>query len=162
LLWQRGLPLRIVLAGPEMPNFRAYWGHFARDSGAKNEHRVVRLGILDENQKRDFFAGIDIFALPSPSDSFGVVLLEACGNGLPNVAYRAGGPADLIRHERDGLLVSCGDVAKLADALELLLNDATLRHELGANGRERCMRELGWEDKLNLVRETMLKSVSVS
>ena len=43
----------------------------------------MRLGVLSERQKRDFFAGIDVFALPSRSDSFGLVLLEAWANGVP-------------------------------------------------------------------------------
>ena len=56
-----------------------------------------RLGPLTDAEKRDFFAGIDLFALPSRSDSFGLVLLEAWANGVANVAYRAGGVADVIQ-----------------------------------------------------------------
>src|SRR5262249_22478578 len=110
VLLERGLPFRIILAGPEMPNFRAFWDSASKDITS----RTVRLGVVDESQNRDFFAGIDMFALPSRSDSFGLVLLEAWANGLPNIAYRAGGPADLLRHDEDGLLVTCGDIEQLA------------------------------------------------
>lgn len=157
-LWQRGLPFRIVFAGPEMPNFRAFWD---RASGETTE-RTMRLGVLDEMQKRDFFASIDVFALPSRSDSFGLVLLEAWANALPNLAYRAGGPADLIRNDEDGLLVPCGDIEKLADAMERLIKDGSLRFKLGASGKDRCQREFRWDDKLKLVRETMHQRVHVS
>ena len=75
---------------------------------------MVRLGLLTDAQKRDFFAGLDVFALPSRSDSFGLVLPEAWANGAPVVGYRAGGVAWVIRHEQDGLLVKCGDVEGLA------------------------------------------------
>ena len=68
-----------------MPNFRRFWGGYGQAG------RVRRLGVLDEKQKRDFFAGIDMFALPSRSDSFGIVFLEAWANGVPNIGYRAGG-----------------------------------------------------------------------
>ncbi|MBI3406873.1 MAG: glycosyltransferase family 4 protein [Planctomycetes bacterium] len=156
MLWQRGLRFRIVLAGPEMPNFRAFWD---RASG-EIKRRTVRLGVLDEAQKRDVFAGIDVFALPSRSDSFGLVLLEAWANGLPNIAFRAGGPADLIQHEEDGLLVPCGDIEKLAGAMERLVKDGSLRHKLGASGKDRCQREFRWEDKLNLVRQTLRLAAS--
>ena len=54
-----------------------------------------------------------IFALPSRSDSFGLVLLEAWANAVPCVVYRAGGPADLVRHGVDGLQAPCGDVESL-------------------------------------------------
>src|SRR5262249_21353723 len=122
--WQRGEQFHLVLAGPEMPNFRRFWRHHGSAA------RVRRLGVLNDKQKKEVFAGVDVFALPSRSDSFGLVLLEAWANGLPNVAYRAGGVAEVIRHEKDGLLVRCGDVAGLADALTRLINDGELRRKL--------------------------------
>ncbi len=144
--WQRGGRFHLMLAGPEMPNFRRFW------IGYGQADRVRRLGVLDEKQKRDFFAGIDAFALPSRSDSFGIVLLEAWANGAPNIGYRAGGVAWVIRHELDGLLVKCGDVDGLASALLRLSGDGELRRRLGEAGRERTKKEFGWEDKLRLVR----------
>jgi glycosyltransferase involved in cell wall biosynthesis len=152
LLWQRGVPARIVLAGPEMPNFRAFFKNFTSDLAAGSSPPVLRLGVLDDSQKRDFFAGLDVFALPSRSDSFGLVLLEAWANGLPNIAYRAGGIADVIRHEGDGLLAPCGKIEALADGLTRLIRDADLRRRLGDAGRQRLPREFHWHDKLALVR----------
>jgi glycosyltransferase involved in cell wall biosynthesis len=146
-LWQDGKCFHLVLAGPEMPNFQRFWAHYG--PGA----RVRRLGILGEKQKCDFFAGLDVFALPSRSDSFGLVLLEAWANGVPNIAYRAGGVAEVIRHQTDGILVPCGDVAALIGALGQLVVDAGLRSRLGHAGQERTRREFGWEDKLRLVRD---------
>src|SRR5438552_3376876 len=123
--WQAGRQFHLVLAGPEMPNFQRFWRQY--DSA----HRVRRLGTLSETQKRDFFAGIDVFALPSRSDSFGLVLLEAWANGVANVAYRAGGVGDVIRDGQDGLLVRCGDVGELAQALERLVTNAEERRRMG-------------------------------
>jgi glycosyltransferase involved in cell wall biosynthesis len=146
--WERDARFRVILAGPEMPNFLRFWPTY-RHAG-----RVSRLGALDARQKRDFFAGIDVFALPSRSDSFGIVLPEAWANGVPNVAYRAGGIAWLIRHEEDGLLVRCGDVEGLGAALARLAGDAGLRRALGEAGRLRTREEFDWEEKLRLVRDT--------
>jgi glycosyltransferase involved in cell wall biosynthesis len=144
--WARGCRFRLVLAGPEMANFRTYWNCY------RSKEHVRRLGPLTEEQKRDFYAGLDVFALPSRSDSFGLVLLEAWANGMPNVGYRAGGIAGVIRHEEDGLLVRCGEVNALAEALARLAADAALRRRLGAAGQERARREFRWADKLALVR----------
>lgn len=136
----------VVLAGAEMPNFRAFWSSF-RPAG-----NVVRLGVLDDEQKRDFFAGIDVFALPSRSDSFGLVLPEAWANGVPCVGYRAGGVAWVIRDGIDGLLVKCGDIDALAAALLRLAGDVEMRRSMGEAGRTR-MPEFDWGNKLALVRE---------
>jgi glycosyltransferase involved in cell wall biosynthesis len=136
----------VVLAGTEMPNFQRFWrGYVARD-------RVIRLGALSEFAKRDFFAGIDIFALPSRSDSFGLVILEAWANALPAVAYRAGGIADVIHHGDDGLLAHCGDVDGLADELDRLVIDDARRRRLGQAGKQR-LPDFDWTPKLRLVRE---------
>jgi glycosyltransferase involved in cell wall biosynthesis len=148
--WSAGRRFHLVLAGPEMTNFKTFWKTY------RSTDRVRRLGVLDEDQKRDFFAGIDVFALPSRSDSFGLVLLEAWANGVPNVGYRAGGIAGVIRHEEDGLLVKCGDVNGLATALTRFIDDESLRRRLGEAGRERTRNEFRWEDKLALVRRTCL------
>jgi glycosyltransferase involved in cell wall biosynthesis len=143
--WDKGGRFHLLLAGPEMPNFLSFW------RGYSCSGRVRRLGVLDERQKLDFFAALDAFALPSRVDSFGVVLLEAWANGCANVAYRAGGPACLIQHERDGLLVRCGDVSGLAESLLRLASDAALRQRLGQTGRDRLNREFRWADKLAMV-----------
>jgi glycosyltransferase involved in cell wall biosynthesis len=148
--WAAGRRFRVVLAGPEMPNFRAFWDRFP------HHDRVTRLGAISDEEKRDFYAGIDAFALPSRSDSFGLVLLEAWANGKPNLVYRAGGPAELVRDGVDGLQAQCGDVTGLTAQLSRLAEDAALRERLGEAGRERVGREFRWADKLDIVRREMI------
>ncbi len=111
--------------------------------------------MLSDEQKRDFFAGIDAFALPSRTDSFGLVLLEAWANGKPNLVYRAGGPAELVRDDIDGLHARCGDVEELAKQLARLVANEDLRRKLGENGLARIGSEFRWEDKLELVRNVL-------
>jgi glycosyltransferase involved in cell wall biosynthesis len=139
-----------------MPNFQRFWRTYASAS------RVRRLGVLTEEQKRDFFAGLDVFALPSRSDSFGLVLLEAWANGKPTVAYRAGGVADVVRDGKDGLLVRCGDIDALAAALVRLAEHGELRRRLGSAGQERTEREFRWEEKLECVRRVYQECVQDS
>jgi glycosyltransferase involved in cell wall biosynthesis len=153
-LWRQGRRFHLVLAGPAMPNFQRFWETYGPVS------RVRRLGVLDEQQKRDFFAGIDLFALPSRSDSFGLVLLEAWANRVPNVAYRAGGVAEVIRHNVDGLLVRCGVVQELAEALGQLIEQEKLRRRLGETGFERLRHEFCWKHKLEQVREVYTECVA--
>lgn len=140
---------RVTLAGPAMPNFLRFWQSYP------HQPAITRLGVLTDSAKRDFFAGIDAFGLPSRTDSFGLVLLEAWANGKPVVAYRAGGPADLIRDGVDGFLVKCGDVAGLRARLLQLTRDPVLARRMGEAGRERVAADFGWERSLRLVRETV-------
>jgi glycosyltransferase involved in cell wall biosynthesis len=150
-VWATGKAFRLVLAGPEMPGFTRFWERYP------HRDRVTRLGVLSDEGKRDFFAGIDAFALPSRSDSFGLVLLEAWANGKPNLVYRAGGPAELVRDGVDGVQVRCGDVEQLADRLAWLVSDHGLRGTLGEAGLKRVPREFRWADKLEVVRGELLR-----
>jgi glycosyltransferase involved in cell wall biosynthesis len=151
LLWQRGVDSHLLLAGPEMPNFTEHWRRQER-SLTTDAGRIIRLQELTDGEKRDFFAATDIFAMPSRSDSFGIVFLEAWANGKPCVAYRIGGVAEVIRENVDGLLAAPGDVPELATQLQRCVADASLRTRLGEAGRERVLRENAWVDKLELVR----------
>jgi len=150
-LHQRGIPCRLVLAGPAMPEFRRIWQRPPRG--------VTYLGPLSPQEKKDFFAAIDLFALPSRTDAFGLVLLEAWANARPNVAYRAGGPGELIRHEQDGLLARCGDVEDLTEQLARLVRNPSWRETLGTTGQQRISQEFQWQDKLERVGQVMSEIV---
>lgn len=74
-----------------------------------------------------------------------VALMEAMSAGLPVVASRTGGIPELVNHEHNGFLVPPGDPAALADALERLAVDESLRERLGRAGRETILREFDQE-----------------
>jgi glycosyltransferase involved in cell wall biosynthesis len=152
--WGKGGQFTLVLAGPAMPNFESYW-KVCRPTGT-----VRRLGVVDQAQKKDFFAGIDLFALPSRVDAFGLVLPEAWANGVPCVGYRAGGVPWVIRDGVDGMVVRCGDISELARALLRLARDAELRRRLGAAGLTRTQCEFDWTEKLTLVRRVYEETAS--
>ena len=145
VLWRSGKRFLVLLAGPQMTNFRTFWSRFPCQ-----EH-VVQAGVLSDAEKRDFYAAIDIFALPSRSDSFGLVFLEAWANSVPCVAYRAGGVAEVIHHGDDGLLARCGSTEELARHLQALVDDQPLRHRLAAIGHQRVLRDHQWSPKLDQV-----------
>jgi glycosyltransferase involved in cell wall biosynthesis len=154
--WKQGSRFGLVLAGPQTDEYRRFCDMGAVWSWWKHPGRVRHLGELNDAQKRDFFAGIDLFCLPSRADSFGLVFLEAWANGVPSIAYRAGGVPWVIRHGEDGLLVRCGDIDGLASALIQLETGAVLRRRLGEQGRSRLAHDFCWENKLRIVEEVLL------
>jgi glycosyltransferase involved in cell wall biosynthesis len=69
------------------------------------------------------YAALDIFILPSESETYGMVTIEAMCSGLPVIGTDAGGTIDLIDHESTGLRFPPGDDAALADAIIRLLEN---------------------------------------
>lgn len=155
-LWQAGERFQLLLAGPMMPNFRHFW----RQMSPRAKRWVMLTGPLPEEQKADFYAALDLFALPSRSDSFGLVLLEAWAAGLPCVGYRAGGIAEVIHHEEDGLLVPCGNVSALAETLRALLRNPERQRQLGASGRHRVLTYCSWDHSLAIVEQALTAAVA--
>jgi glycosyltransferase involved in cell wall biosynthesis len=157
LLKRRKVAFKIVLAGTQMPGAQAY----LKDYSAPECY--VQQGELTDAQRRDFFAGIDLFCLPSISDSFGLVLLEAWENGVPSVGIRAGGIGDVIQHGRNGLLVESQShryAKPLADALQELIENPVKRRDFGEVGRRHCEQSYRWADKLELVERETYKAIA--
>jgi len=77
-----------------------------------------------------FIPAFDVFVLPSQSEAFGYVLLEAGIAGVPVVATDTGGIPDIITHNETGLLIPVNDTPALTNALQTLLTDKALRKKL--------------------------------
>ncbi len=99
--------------------------------------RVKFLGIRTDIA--ELMMAADVFALTSLSEAASLTLLEAMASGLPAVVTAVGGNPEIIRHEREGLLVPRGDVAECAAAFRRLFADAALAERLGNVGRERAV-----------------------
>ena len=78
-----------------------------------------------------------VLVLPSWPEGLGRVVIEAFARGRAVVATDAGGIPDLVRHEREGLLVPPADVPALAAALARVLTDRELAERLGSAARAR-------------------------
>jgi D-inositol-3-phosphate glycosyltransferase len=76
--------------------------------------------------------------VPSLTESFGLVALEAMACGTPVVGTRVGGLQTTIEDGQSGLLVPAGDYQALADAMAEVLTDARLRMHLAHGARERA------------------------
>ncbi|KAG0501514.1 hypothetical protein HPP92_001586 [Vanilla planifolia] len=75
-----------------------------------------------------------VFINPALVEPFGLTLIEAAAHGLPMVATKNGGPVDINRALKNGLLVDPHDQNAIADALLKLLADKNLWHECRRNG----------------------------
>jgi len=97
-------------------------------------------GAVDDDELLAAYAGADTFVLPSINrgEAFGLVLLEAMRAGLPVIAsaIEGSGIGDVVAGDETGILVSPGDAAALAAAIERL-SDPALRARLGDAGRQR-------------------------
>lgn len=100
---------------------------------------VRMMGFVDN--LAEILGCLDIVAHPADMEGLGVSLLQASTARVPIVASRTGGIPEAVRHGDNGLLIEPGDVAGLAAAVNLLLDDAALRQRMGEAGRALMLRE---------------------
>jgi glycosyltransferase involved in cell wall biosynthesis len=147
-LWAAGGDATLALIGAPLAHFTRFYEALPEETRA----RIRLLPYASDEIKRDALAAADLLALPSRTDSFGIVYLEAWCYGLPVIGARAGGVPDVIDEGQDGLLVRFGDIAALAEAIGTLLRDRETARRLGAAGRAKVLRELTWDKVYERVR----------
>ena len=136
-------PIYLILAGPSSPDFE----RFLESLPTASWPWLKRLGPLPLADRADFFASINIFSMPSRTDSYGIVFLEAWANGLPVVAAEAGGVPEVVRHGEAGYLVPFGDLDRLTQSLGSLIEDPAQAKALGAVGKALVNQGHTWEDR---------------
>jgi glycosyltransferase involved in cell wall biosynthesis len=107
--------------------------------------RVRFLGRLPHSEIAPLLADLDIFAMPSRREEWGVAAAEASATGLPVVASRVGGIPEIVVDGETGILVPPEDPAALASALATLFADVELRSRYGEAGRRKIEAEYRWE-----------------
>lgn len=103
------------------------------------EKNVSFHGYVDYQYIQQAFSNLDIYIALSREDSetFGVAVLEASSSQLPVVVSSCGGLPEVVVDGHTGFVVNHQCVHQIADKVELLINDAELRREMGVAGRKR-------------------------
>ncbi len=123
-------------------------------AGALRAHAAA-LGLGDtclftgqRDDVADLHNGLDLLVQSSDYEGTPNAVLEAMALGTPIVATDAGGTGQLIDHERDGLLLPCGDAAVLASAMRRALTDRQAASAWAASARRRVEEHLSFAGRL--------------
>ncbi len=139
-LWAEGRHLTFTLIGSMETPVRRFIARLP----TQMREQCLYLGRIPEQEKWDAIDAADIVALPSRTESFGIVFLEAWMREKPVIGARAGAVETIIENGVDGMLVDFGDVAGLADALRALLDAPVLAAEMGRRGRAKVLARYTW------------------
>jgi L-malate glycosyltransferase len=126
---RKRVPVKLVMVGdgPE----KAGAEHRVRELGAERD--VLFLG--NQDCMEEILPLADVFLLPSSTESFGLVALEAMSAEVPVVASNAGGLPEVIEHGATGFLHDSGHVDGFVASVLRLLGNESLRRSMGQRAR---------------------------
>lgn len=99
---------------------------------------IISLGIVKSHEQ--YLAISDVLCLPSSSEGFGSVVIEAAALGIPSIGFDIVGLSDSIENNYSGILVPFKDVDNFSNAMISLYEDTDKLMEMKINARERAVK----------------------
>jgi glycosyltransferase involved in cell wall biosynthesis len=149
------VPLRLLIVGdgPQRPALERLAARLGLDDGT-----VLFTGRVPHAQVRDFYAVLDVFAVPRTDERVCRLVtplkpVEAMASGVPVLASDLPALGELVEPEVNGRLIRADSPHSWADELEILLYSRNRRAEWGAAARARVARDRTWKRAAATTRE---------
>jgi len=150
--WKKGLDrlipalqyiqdIRLIVAGNDEENYSPVLGTLADQSGVKE--RVTFAGSVLGPDKDALLRHATLLVLPSYSENFGIVVLEAMAVGCPVVVTPEIGASEIVIAERAGVVLN-GNPEELGKGINALLADPRQLKEMGERGRRAVVEKHSW------------------
>lgn len=108
------------------------------------QNRFTFLGQIEKDHIIKLYQSATLFILPSYHEGLPTVLLEAMSCGLPVIATDVRGNRDLISNGVNGFLVPPKNPKKMTETISILLENQSLREQVGKNARKTIMENYTW------------------
>jgi glycosyltransferase involved in cell wall biosynthesis len=157
-VWNWNREVRLVLAGHRQSQHDEVDAAIGKLSEFER-NRIVRISNFSEHEKSSIYHAMDVFALPSTEESFGIGYLEAWICGKAVIGSRIGSTMCVIDEGVDGLLVNPKDAEDIARAIIELLSDNNKREKMGRNGQTKAKARFTWERVTDRVERLYLELI---
>ncbi|TSC54580.1 MAG: Glycosyltransferase [Parcubacteria group bacterium LiPW_30] len=117
--------------------------------------RVIFLGQISHTEMPKYLKISDVFIRPSLSEGFGISFIEGMVAGLPVIATPVGGITDFLVDKETGLFCEVRNPKSIADKVNLLFEDKSLREHVIEGGMKMAMERYDW----NLISKMMKENV---
>lgn len=112
---------------------------------SKLQDNLIMTGLLSAEDLRRMYAACDLFVLPSLSETFPMVVVEAMASGKPVIATSTGGTPLQITEGENGFLVAPGSERDIANKIKYMIDNPSEVVRMGQKSRIRAEAEFTWE-----------------
>jgi glycosyltransferase involved in cell wall biosynthesis len=156
IVWRARPETRLLLAGSRLPSDRKcddeIRATFATLSEAERS-RMVCISRFSDGDKPSIFAALDVFAMVSVAESFGIGYLEAWMCKKAVIGSRIGSTECVIEDGVDGRLVTPADPQELANSVLHVLSEPAARERMGRAGHAKTLARFTWEKATDRVEQ---------
>lgn len=132
----------IIGDGPELNKMK----DLAAKLKLENIHFLGYMGKEQERELKEFYSRADVFVAPSVvAEALGLTILEAMAAGTPVVATRKGGIPLAVKNGTNGYLIRAKNSKQIAQAVNKILSNETLRKKMSQNAWEIVKKKFTWE-----------------
>ncbi len=122
---------------------RGHLEYVARSTG--HQWKITFTGWIPDHELIALLNSADVLVVPSIYEPFGIVALEGMAAGVPVIASDIGGLAEIVEHERTGILAYSRKPESIAWAVDRVLSDPDHSRWLVQNAREMVQKAYSWE-----------------
>jgi glycosyltransferase involved in cell wall biosynthesis/GT2 family glycosyltransferase len=137
---------KLLIVGKPLPGRDKYMATLKSSAGDRD---IIFAGSRPDVY--DVMAAADLIIMPSLSEAFGRILIEAMACEKPVIATNVGGIPEIVEDGKTGLLVPPADEKSIADATIKLLSDKELADSLAAAGRENVVKNFNVLDQVRKI-----------
>ncbi|EAL0079592.1 glycosyltransferase family 4 protein [Campylobacter lari] len=102
----------------------------------KLENSIILKPFTKEIEKE--YLKASIYVMTSYFESFGMVLIESANYKIPSISFNIhSGPKEIIENEKSGFLIEDGNLQEFADKICLLMDNESLRKQMGENAKKK-------------------------
>ncbi|MCL4386563.1 MAG: glycosyltransferase family 4 protein [Actinobacteria bacterium] len=144
ILWEKGFDIKLVLIGQILAEFEQY---LISQKSYVFENTII-LNYASEEDKNNAIEGCEVFVMPSKSDSFGLVYVEAWLHEKPVIAAYCGGVMEVIDEGINGFFVPFGDYEMIAGYILKLVQNKELAQKMGKEGYKKAENNYLWDQRI--------------
>jgi len=154
----RKLELRIAGEGSKMTELKKMAENY------NIAEKTQFYGKIQHKNVPDFLNELDVFVATSrlDSESFGVAIVEASACELPVIVSNVGGLPEVVDNRKTGIVIPSENSHAVAEALELLMNNPSMRVKMGEAGRKKILSEYNWSDNVSKLCEIYEYTVNMN
>ena len=147
--------VHLVIVGDETqgePGYRSELEELVQQHGLQSSVQF----IPHTSAVPELLAAIDLFVLPSLSETFGYIVVEAMAMGKPVVATDAGGVPEIVADGMTGMLAKASDPGDLAQKINMLIENEALRTTIAYAARKHALEFFDMRNQIRTLEETLL------